>query len=299
MRLYQPAFPLNPFIPDNMPENEKVTTAPIQVESFDLKDVRLLPSRFRDNMMRDSVWMTSIATNRLLHSFRNNAGVFAGREGGYMTVKKLGGWESLDCELRGHTTGHLLSAYALMYASTGSEIFKLKGDSLVTGLAEVQAALGNGYLSAYPEELINRNIRGTSVWAPWYTLHKLFSGLIDQYLYTDNKQALEVVTRMGDWAYNKLKPLDEPTRKRMIRNEFGGVNESFYNLYAITGDERYQWLAEFFYHNDVIDPLKEQRDDLGTKHTNTFIPKVLAEARNYELTQDNDSRKLTDFSGIP
>lgn len=274
---------------------EKVTTAPIQVESFDLKDVRLLPSRFRDNMMRDSVWMTSIATNRLLHSFRNNAGVFAGREGGYMTVKKLGGWESLDCELRGHTTGHLLSAYALMYASTGSEIFKLKGDSLVTGLAEVQAALGNGYLSAYPEELINRNIRGTSVWAPWYTLHKLFSGLIDQYLYTDNKQALEVVTRMGDWAYNKLKPLDEPTRKRMIRNEFGGVNESFYNLYAITGDERYQWLAEFFYHNDVIDPLKEQRDDLGTKHTNTFIPKVLAEARNYELTQDNDSRKLTDF----
>ena len=264
---------------------KKVTTAPMQVESFDLKDVRLLPSRFRDNMMRDSAWMTSIATNRLLHGFRNNAGVFAGREGGYMTVKKLGGWESLDCELRGHTTGHLLSAYALMYASTGSEIFKLKGDSLVTGLAEVQAALGNGYLSAYPEELINRNIRGTSVWAPWYTLHKLFSGLIDQYLYADNKQALEVVTRMGNWAYNKLKPLDEPTRKRMIRNEFGGVNESFYNLYAITGDERYQWLAEFFYHNDVIDPLKEQRDDLGTKHTNTFIPKVLAEARNYELTR--------------
>ena len=107
----------------------------------------------------------------------------------------------------------------------------MKGDSLVTGLAEVQAALGNGYLSAYPEELINRNIRGTSVWAPWYTLHKLFSGLIDQYLYADNKPALEVVTRMGDWAYNKLKPLDEATRKRMIRNEFGGVNESFYNLY--------------------------------------------------------------------
>ena len=52
---------------------KKVTTAPIQVESFDLKDVRLLPSRIRDNMMRDSVWMTSIATNRLLHSFRNNA----------------------------------------------------------------------------------------------------------------------------------------------------------------------------------------------------------------------------------
>lgn len=47
----------------------------------------------------------------------------------------------------------------------------------------------------------------------------------------------------------------------MIRNEFGGVNESFYNLYAITGDERHRWLAQFFYHNEVIDPLKELRDD--------------------------------------
>lgn len=274
---------------------KKETVVPLAMESFDLKDIRLLPGRFRENMMRDSAWMASIETGRLLHSFRTNAGVFAGREGGYMTVKKLGGWESLDCELRGHTTGHLLSAYGLMYAATGSDIFKLKGDSLVSGLAEVQQALGNGYLSAFPEELINRNIRGTGVWAPWYTLHKLFSGLIDQYLYADNSQALDVATGMADWAYNKLKPLDEATRRKMIRNEFGGVNESFYNLYAVTGDERYHWLARFFYHNEVIDPLKEQRDDLGTKHTNTFIPKVLAEARNYELTREETSRKLAGF----
>ncbi len=111
-------------------------------------------------MMRDSAWMVSIGADRLLHGFRTTAGVFAGREGGYMTVKKLGGWESLDCELRGHTTGHMLSALALMYAATGSDVFKMKGDSLVAGLAEVQAVGTGGYLSAYPEELINRNIRG-------------------------------------------------------------------------------------------------------------------------------------------
>ena len=268
---------------------------PLAAESFDLQDVRLLPGRFRDNMMRDSAWMVSIGADRLLHGFRTTAGVFAGREGGYMTVKKLGGWESLDCELRGHTTGHMLSALALMYAATGSDVFKMKGDSLVAGLAEVQAVGTGGYLSAYPEELINRNIRGESVWAPWYTLHKLFSGLIDQYLYAGNAQALDVVRKMGDWAYGKLRPLPEETRRKMIRNEFGGINESFYNLYALTGDERYRWLAGFFYHNDVIDPLKEQRDDLGTKHTNTFIPKVLAEARNYELTGDGDSKALSEF----
>ena len=269
--------------------------APMQAQAFDLQDVRLLPSRFRENLERDSAWMASIEVNRLLHSFRTTAGVFAGREGGYMTVKKLGGWESLDCELRGHTTGHLLSAYSLMYAATDCELFKQKGDSLVGGLAEVQQALGNGYLSAFPEELINRNLQGKSVWAPWYTLHKLFSGLIDQYLYADNRQALEVVTRMGDWAYAKLRPQSEETRRRMIRNEFGGINESFYNLYALTGDDRFRWLAEYFYHNDVIDSLKEQCDDLGTKHTNTFIPKVIAEARRYELLQSEESRRLSDF----
>lgn len=274
---------------------KKETVAPLLAESFDLKDVRLLPSRFRDNMMRDSAWMVSIEIGRLLHSFRTNAGVFAGREGGYMTVKKLGGWESLDCELRGHTTGHLLSAYGLMYAATGSDVFRLKGDSLVRGLAEVQEALGNGYLSAFPEELINRNLRGTGVWAPWYTLHKLFSGLMDQYLYADNARALEVVKKMGDWAYRKLKPQTEEVRRKMIRNEFGGINESFYNLYALTGNEDYRWLAEYFYHNDVIDPLKELKDDLGTKHTNTFIPKVIAEARNYELTRSGTSRELSEF----
>ena len=262
---------------------------------FDLGEVRLLESRFKDNMDRDSVWMVSIDVDRLLHSFRTTAGVYAGREGGYMTVKKLGGWESLDCELRGHVTGHLLSAYSLMYAATGSDVFKLKGDSLVSGLAEVQKVYGTGYLSAFPEELINRNIRGKSVWAPWYTLHKILSGLIDQYLYSGNIQALDIAAGMGDWAYGKLHNLDDDTRRRMIRNEFGGINESFYNLYALTGDERYKWLAGFFYHNEVIDPLKKNIDDLGTKHTNTFIPKVLAEARNYELSGDAVSRNLSEF----
>lgn len=274
---------------------KKQVIAPMKMQAFNLKDVRLLPSRFRDNMMRDSAWMVSIGANQLLHSFRNTSGAFAGREGGYMTVKKLGGWESLDCDLRGHITGHLLSAYSQMYAATGSRIFKLKGDSIVSGLAEVQKVTGSGYLSAYPENLINRNIKGQAVWAPWYTLHKLLAGLIDQYLYAGNTQALYVAKGMADWAYKKLKPLDEATRQRMIRNEFGGINEAFYNLYAITGNENDRWLAQFFYHNEVIDPLKAGNADLGTKHTNTFIPKVIAEARNYELSGDNASRRLSEF----
>lgn len=266
--------------------------APAKVRAFDLKEVRLLPGRVHDNLCRDSAWMANISINRLTHSFKNNAGIFAGLEGGYESLKKYGGWESLDCDLRGHTTGHLMTAYGLMYAATGDPLFKLKGDSIVEVLGKVQDVLGSGYVSAFPEELINRNLRGEGVWAPWYTLHKIMSGLIDQYLYADNKQALEVAVKMGDWAYNKLHGRSEETRRKMLRNEFGGINEAFYNLYAITADPKYREMAEYFYHNDVIDPLAEGNIDFGTKHTNTFIPKVIGEARNYELSGSQRSRDI-------
>lgn len=268
----------------------------VKVYAFDLKDIRLLDSPFKDNLERNSKWIMSLDVNRLLHSFRTTSGVFAGLEGGYSIVKKLGGWESLDCELRGHSIGHLMAALAYLYASTGDEKYKIKSDSLINGLAEVQNAyfkMGlNGYLSAYPENLINRNIAGQRVWAPWYTLHKLYSGLIDQYLYCDNKEALEIVTKTAKWAFDKLSPLSEEQRKLMIKNEFGGVNESFYNLYSITGNAEHLKLAEFFYHNEVLDPLLSNENDLHFKHANTFIPKLIGEARNFEINNVQKSRTL-------
>lgn len=271
-----------------------ITVAQPVVQPFALTDVKLLPSRFQRNMQRDSAWIASIPVNRLLHSFRNTAGVFSGKEGGYDDGLKLGGWESLDCDLRGHITGHLLSAMAYLQ-------MKEKADSLVQGLAEVQKQYGTGYLSAFGEGLIDRNIQGKSVWAPFYTLHKVLQGLIDQYTMCGNETALQVAKGMGDWAYNKLKPLSEETRTRMIRNEFGGFNEAMYNLYSLTPNpsptgegSKYLKVARYFYHNDKIDPLKQGNIDLGINHANTFIPKLLGECRNYELFGDESSRKAAE-----
>ena len=265
------------------------------VQQFPLSDVKLLPSRFQRNMQRDSAWIASIPVNRLLHSFRNTAGVYSALEGGYDAGLKLGGWESLDCDLRGHITGHLLSAMANLQ-------MKQKADSLVQGLAEVQKQYGTGYLSAFGEGLIDRNLAGRGgVWAPWYTLHKILQGLIDQYTMCGNEKALEVAKGMGDWAYNKTKDLTDEQRQKAIRNEFGGFNEAMYNLYSLTPDpsptgegSKYLQVARFFYHNDKIDPLKQGNNDLGTYHANTFIPKLLGECRNYELFGAEDSRRAAE-----
>lgn len=240
-------------------------------------------------MERDGKWLLSIDLNRLLHSWKVNAGMRT-------YAKPLGGWEGLDVELRGHTAGHVMSALAMMYASTGNTAYKSKGDSIVSALAEIQTVLNqDGYLSAFPQNLINRVIKGKPVWAPWYTIHKIMAGLIDMYQYAGNKQALDVVLKMGNWAYNKLKDLSPEQLSVMLKTEFGGMNEAAYNLYGITGNVKFKKLAEFFYDHRVLDPLSEKKDELAGLHANTQIPKIIGEARGYELTGDKKAETIAKF----
>lgn len=266
------------------------------VYSFDLRDVRLLDSRFKDNMIREQNWLMSIDNRSLLHSFCVNAGIDDSPEGGKEAIKILGGWEAPDCELRGHSTGHILSGLALMYASTGNTKYKLKADSIVTVLAQAQKRLSQGgYLSAFPQEFIDRNIEGKSVWAPWYTLHKILAGLIDQYLYCNNRQALDIAKGMASWAYRKLQPVTQQQRLVILLNEFGGINETFYNLYAITGNEHDKWLGDFFYDHKMLDPLKEGKDILQGNHANTYIPKLIGLTRDYEIEDKGGEDSIAKF----
>jgi DUF1680 family protein len=210
--------------------------------------------------------------------------------------RPFGGWESLDVELRGHSTGHVLSGLALMYASTGNIAYKNRGDSLVSALASIQQVLNQGgYISAFPQNLVNRAIEGKPVWAPWYTLHKIMQGFIDMYEYAGNKQALDVVIKMSDWAYHKLENLSAEQLAIMQRQEFGGMMEAAYNLYGITGNINDKKLAEFFYHHSILDPLSQKEDKLAGNHANTQIPKIIGEARGYELTGNDRGKNIASF----
>ncbi len=260
-----------------------------KANSFNLQDVKLLDSRFKENMQRDGKWLLALDTRRLLHSWRINAGIST-------NAKAFGGWEALDVELRGHTLGHVMSALAMMYASTGEAAYKNKADSIVRALAECQEVLNqNGYLSAFPQNFIDRVIAGKNVWAPWYTLHKVMAGLTDLYLYAGDKKALDVVEKMSNWAYHKLQGLTPEQLATMERTEFGGMIEVAYNLYAITGNEQDKRLAELFYHHSVLDPLANREDKLARLHANTQIPKIIGEARGYELTGDEKQKTIADF----
>ena len=257
--------------------------------SFDLRDVKLLASPFLENQIRDGKWLLSLDNNRFLHTFRLNAGISS-------KAKPLGGWEAPDVELRGHSTGHVLSGLALMYASTGDRMFKLKGDSLVHELKKVQDALDqNGYLSAFPQHFVNRAIEDGKVWAPWYTIHKIFAGLLDMYLCCDNLEAFEIAKKMGEWTYLKLSTLNQMQLDKMLKTEFGGMSEVLYNLYSMTGNEHYLKAAGMFYHRIQLDPLSVQNDVLKAHHANTYIPKIIGEARSYEITGVDKQKQIAEF----
>jgi DUF1680 family protein len=260
-----------------------------KARAFELSQVRLLDGPFKDAMERDRKYLLQLEPDRFLHTFRLNAGLPS-------TAKPYGGWEAPNIELRGHSIGHYLSGCALMYAGIGDVELKRRADYIVAELAKCQKGLGkSGYLSAYPEQFIDRVIAGRPVWAPWYTLHKIMAGLLDVYTYCGNKQALDVVCGMADWAKMRTDKLDDSQMQKMMSNEFGGMGEVLANLYAATGRAEYLALAQRFDHKRIFDSLAEKRDALQGLHANTQIPKVIAAAREYEETGDKKYETIATF----
>ena len=99
-------------------------------------------------------------------------------------------------------------------------------------LAKCQRKLGDGYLSAFPTEFFDRLNRREKVWAPFYTIHKIMAGLLDTHQHCGNKQALEVLEGMANWADHWTAAIPEPHMQEILNTEYGGMNEVLYNLAA-------------------------------------------------------------------
>lgn len=260
-----------------------------RVLPFPMKQVRLGPGPCKIAMEADRQYLHSLSPDRLLHTFRVNAGIPS-------SAQPLGGWEAPDCELRGHYAGgHYLSAAALMYVSSGDEELKQNANTVVAELGKCQAALKSGYLSAFPIEFFDRLRERQRVWAPFYTIHKIMAGLLDMYVYTGNEQALDMVQKMADWTAGYTGSLSYDHMQRVLGTEFGGMGEVLSNLYAVTGKEYYLEVAQRFDKRQFLDPLAGHRDELKGLHVNTHIPQVIAAARYYELTGDHRYRDIAEY----
>lgn len=264
---------------DPPPSRMALTATP-----FALSEVDLLDGPFLQARARTQAYLLSLDPNRLLHTFRVNAGLSPKGE-------VYGGWESAptwtDIHCQGHTLGHYLSACSLMYGATGDLRFKQRADVIVTELHECQVASNTGLLTAFPEggALMEAALKGEKyTGVPWYTVHKVYAGLRDASLYTDNPLALDVLAKFCDWAVTATASLTDDQFQKMLDVEHGGMNEVLADAYEMTGNARYLTLAERFCHRSVLDPLSRSRDHLDGLHSNTNIPKIIGFNRLYQLT---------------
>jgi len=262
--------------------------AQIKVHPFPMSQVRLRPGPVLDALAINRDYLMGLDPDRLLHTFRITAGLPT-------TAEPLGGWEAPNNELRGHFTGHYLSALALLSAQTGDDRPKARGAQVIAELAKCQAAIGNGYLSAFPEEMFDRLRANKPAWAPFYTIHKIMAGLLDSYTLSGNAQALEVLKGMVTWTGLWVRPVDDALMARILEREYGGMNELLYNYAAVTGEERWRELAHRFDRQRILEPLAAARDELQGLHVNTTIPQVIGAARGSELTGDRNLYNAAEY----
>lgn len=266
-----------------------------KVQPFALEDVRLFDSPFKKAMELDGAYLLKIEPDHLLAGFRESKGL-------QPKAEKYAGWEGQG--IAGHTLGHYLSACSMMYASTGDSRFLERVNYIVSELEQCQE--DDGYVAAIPNgkkvfaEIAAGNIHSAGFdlngcWVPWYTLHKLFAGLLDAQRYCENSKALSIAARLADWAIGVTANLDEAKFQTMLACEHGGMNESLAELYARTGERKYLDLSLRFHHKAILDPLAKGVDCLPGKHANTQIPKIIGLARRYEIAGAESDRDTADF----
>ena len=254
-----------------------------------LDRVRITEGPWHEAMELEKSYLKKLDPDRLLHHFRRTAGLDT-------IVRGYGGWESGSRELRGHSIGHYLSASSRMYQLTKDSLLLDNTKYIVQELRKCQEEIGSGYVSAFPEEYLDRVENMEKVWAPYYTLHKILAGLNDCYVYNNDEVALEVALDLAHYLYSRIAPLGKDYFQQVLdKTEQGGMNEVFWNLYSETGDTICKALATSFYQHSYFDSLAKRRDNLKGYHANSFIPNVVGVARGFEINGDSRSKQIAEY----
>ena len=259
-----------------------------EVENFPISSVRLTDSPFKHAEELDIQYLLGINPDRLLAPYLKEAGL-------QPKADNYTNWENTG--LDGHIGGHYVSALSYMYAATGNHEIKRRLDYMISELQRCQDA--DGYLSGVVngrkvwKEIKEGNIRASGFglndgWVPLYNIHKIFAGLRDAYLIGGKVEAKDMLVKLTDWMIGVVENLSDEQMQDMLRSEHGGLNETFADVAAITGDKRYLKLAHKFSHQLVLQPLLKKEDKLTGMHANTQIPKVIGYKRMADLEGNQD-----------
>ena len=236
-------------------------------------------------------YMLRLTRENLMRNYMLEAGLWTSPE---QPEDMHTGWESPVCQLRGHFTGHYLSAAAKRVFAYDDPEIRGRAFAMVDDLARCQKEHGDGWAGSIPEKYLEWIARGKEVWAPHYTVHKTLMGLVDMAKLAGCQQALEVADAWGEWFDRWTSRFTREEMDRILDVETGGMLEVWADLLEMTGKDRYRRLMERYTRSRLFDPLLAGLDPLTNMHANTTIPEVLGAARAYEVTGDERWRKIVE-----
>jgi len=121
------------------------------------------------------------------------------------------------------------------------------------------------------------------------------AGMLDMYRLAGNKQALQVLEGMAEWADKWTASKSEQHMQEILDTEYGGMNEVLYDLAAVTGNDRWARTGDRYTKKRFFNPLALRRDELRGLHVNTHIPQVTGAARRYEISGDMRFHDVADY----
>ena len=262
-----------------------VSETGVTAHPFDINQVSLTSSRFMANQNRTVNYLKFVDTNRLLYNFRLNHKLSTNGA----TPNK--GWDAPDFPFRTHMQGHFLTAWAQCYAQLGDTNCRDRATSFVAELLKCQnnnaaAGFSTGYLSGFPESEFVKLEGGTlsNGNVPYYAIHKTLAGLLDVYRWTGDANAKTALLALAGWVDTRTSKLSYDQMQKVMKTEFGGMNEVLADIYHQTGDKKWLTAAQRFDHAAVFDPLAAKQDKLDGLHANTQVPKWIGAAREFKAT---------------
>ena len=254
-------------------------------------EVKLYGGELLSRRKANRDYLMSLSKENLMRNYMLEAGRYTAS---FLPKDIHGGWESPTCQLRGHFTGHWLSAAALHYFAAGDEEVKARAEDMITELAECQKDNGGEWAASIPEKYLHWIAGGKGVWAPQYTIHKTFLGLLDMAQYAGSTKALEVAEAFAKWFFKWTEKFSREEFDKILDVETGGMLEIWVQFLELTKNDAYKKLIDMYYRGRLFDVLLKGGDPLTNMHANTTIPEVIGCARAYDVTGDKKWRDIAE-----
>jgi uncharacterized protein len=231
------------------------------IQAFDYEGVRLLPSRWTDQIDTARAWYMAISDDDILHGFRAAAGLPA-------PGKPLGGWCKDDSAT---VFGQWLSGMARLSKVTADPAMRDKAAGLLEGWAKTIKPDGDSRMGHY-------------------TYDKLVCGLVDMHLYAGHPLAIPMLERVTAYASRTLdrgNHLADPSHNQHYYGdpqEWYTLSENLYRAYQATGNTQFRDFARVWLYHDYWNQFADTAAPAHAhgvhaySHVNTFSSAAAAYA---------------------